>query len=64
MQLNFLEPTIESLQKYRDARKAYVSLGPASDQSLAHEVGINYQVAIEALAYSVLCEADRQAPKG
>lgn len=62
MQLNFSEVTVESLQKYREARKAYVALGPASDPSVAHEAGNSYRVALEALAYSVLCEADRQAP--
>ncbi|WP_146041472.1 hypothetical protein [Pseudomonas sp. DP16D-R1] len=49
MQLNLSATTGESLQKYREARKAFVALGPASDKSLADDVGVNYRVSLEAL---------------
>ncbi|WP_434676674.1 hypothetical protein [Pseudomonas sp. D3-10] len=60
MQLEVTENLKEALGKYRNARKAYVSLGAASPAEEARQAGIEYQTALEALGYQVMVEAELQ----
>ncbi|HFH3083615.1 TPA: hypothetical protein ACGJRU_003020 [Pseudomonas aeruginosa] len=60
MQLEVTRALEDCLSNYRAARSAYVSLAADSASAESRKVESDYRVALEALGYSLLCEADRQ----
>lgn len=65
MNLELSEHSVEQLDRYRKARRAWVALGRESERSVADEVNAEYRIAIEGLAYALLVDEDRQlAAKG
>ncbi|EPQ6932571.1 hypothetical protein ACUVZD_000214 [Pseudomonas aeruginosa] len=63
MQLEVTETLKDAMGKYRAARKAYVSLGPASCTEKARQISEDYQTALEVLGYQVMVEAELQGLK-
>lgn len=60
MQLEVTETLKDALAKYRTARRAYVSLGPASCPEEARKISADYQTALEVIGYQVMVEAELQ----
>ncbi|EPQ6932489.1 hypothetical protein ACUVZD_000132 [Pseudomonas aeruginosa] len=60
MQLEVTRTLDDCLSNYRATRRAYVSLAADTASAESRKVESDYRVALEALGYSLLCEADRQ----
>ncbi len=63
MQLEVTEDLKEALGKYQTARRAYVSLGNASQPGEVRQVRDDYQAALENLGYKMLVEVEHQGLK-